>query len=187
VPRLRISVSSEERRTAMKSRIELVKGDLTAMDVDAIVNPANNSALLGGKGVDGAIHSAAGPDLAEECRPLGGCETGDAKITSGHRLKARHVIHTVAPLYQDGKSGEPQLLESCYRRIFELAHENGLKSIAFPSVGTGFFKYPIEEASKIAIATILEQLKMYPDIKKVFFVVFSDSDLEVYRNNLGSL
>ena len=171
----------------MKSKIELVKGDLTAMDVDAIVNPANNPTLLGGKGVDGAIHSAAGPGLAEECRPLGGCETGDAKITGGHRLKARHIIHTVAPLYQDGQSGEPQLLERCYRRCFELAHEKGLKTIAFPSVGTGFFKYPIEEASKIALTMTVEQLKRFPDIEKVFFVLFSDSDLEIYRKNLESL
>lgn len=171
----------------MKSRIELVKGDLTAMDVDAIVNPANNPTLLGGKGVDGAIHSAAGPGLVEECRPLGGCETGDAKITGGHRLKARHVIHTVAPLYRDGRSGEPQILERCYRRCFELAHEKGLKTIAFPSVGTGFFKYPIEEASKIALTMTVEQLKRFPDIEKVFFVLFSDSDLEIYRMNLEAL
>lgn len=171
----------------MKNKIELVQGDLTEMDVDAIVNPANNPTLLGGKGVDGAIHSAAGPELAEECRPLEGCETGDAKITGGHRLKARHVIHTVAPLYRDGQSGEPQLLKSCYRRIFELAHENGLKTIAFPSVGTGFFKYPIEEASKIAIATTLEQLKRFPDVQKVVFVLFADSDLDIYRKSLSDL
>jgi O-acetyl-ADP-ribose deacetylase len=171
----------------MKNKIEFVSGDLTVMDVDAIVNPANNPTLLGGKGVDGAIHSAAGPELAEECRPLGGCETGEAKITGGHRLKARHIIHTVAPFYRDGQSGEPQLLKSCYIQIFELAHENGLKSIAFPSVGTGFFKYPIEEASKIALATTLEQLERFPDIEKVFFVLFSDSDLQVYRKNLESL
>ena len=171
----------------MKNKIELVIGDLTAMDVDAIVNPANNPTLLGGKGVDGAIHSAAGPGLAEECRPLEGCETGDAKITGGHRLKARHVIHTVAPFYQDGRSGEPQILERCYRRCFELAHEMGLKTIAFPSVGTGFFKYPIEEASKIALTMTVEHLKRIPDIEKVFFVLFSDSDLEIYRKNLESL
>ena len=171
----------------MKNKIELVKGDLTTMDVDAIVNPANNPTLLGGKGVDGAIHSAAGPELAEECRPLGGCETGDAKITSGHRLKARHVIHTVAPLYRDGESGEPQLLESCYRRCFELAHENNVKTIAFPSVGTGFFKYPIEEASKIAFENILGTTQEFPEIEKVYFVSFSDSDLEVYRRILQSL
>lgn len=168
----------------MKNKIELVKGDLTAMDVDAIVNPANNPTLLGGKGVDGAIHSAAGPELAEECRPLGGCETGDAKITRGHRLKARHVIHTVAPLYQDGESGEPQILERCYRRCFELAHENSVKTMAFPSIGTGFFKYPIEEASKIALKTVLAQLERFPEIEKVYIVLFSDSDLEVYRENL---
>ncbi len=175
------------RGIAMKNKIELVRGDLTTMDVDAIVNPANNPTLLGGKGVDGAIHSAAGPELAEECRPLGGCEAGDAKITRGHRLKARHVIHTVAPMYQDGHSGEPQLLESCYTRCFELAHENRLKSIAFPSVGTGFFKYPIGEASKIALKTSLAQLERFPEIEKVFFVLFSDSDVDVYREGLGSL
>jgi O-acetyl-ADP-ribose deacetylase len=171
----------------MKNKIELVKGNLTAMDVDAIVNPANNPALLGGKGVDGAIHNAAGPELAEECRPLGGCETGDAKITGGHRLKARHVIHTVAPLYEDGKSGEPLLLESCYRRCFELAHDNGVKTIAFPSVGTGFFKYPVEEASEIALKTALAQLERFPEIEKVYFVLFSDADLEVYRANLETM
>ncbi len=171
----------------MKHKIELVKGDLTTMDVDAIVNPANNPTLLGGKGVDGAIHGAAGPELAEECRPLGGCETGDAKITGGHRLKARHVIHTVAPLYLDGQSGELQLLESCYRRCFELAHENKLKTIAFPSVGTGFFKYPIEEASKIALRVSLEQLERFPDVEKVFFVLFSEPDLDVYRANLKTM
>lgn len=171
----------------MKRKIELVKGDLTAMDVDAIVNPANNPTLLGGKGVDGAIHSAAGPELAEECRPLGGCETGDAKITSGHRLKAPHVIHTVAPLYRDGQSGEPQLLDSCYRRVFELAHENNLKTVAFPSVGTGFFKYPIEEACKIALKSVLTQLERFPEIEKVYFVLFSDADVEVYRKNLEPL
>lgn len=171
----------------MKNKLEIVQGDLTTMDVDAIVNPANNPTLLGGKGVDGAIHSAAGPELAEECRPLGGCEPGDAKITGGHRLKARHVIHTVAPLYQDGQSGKPQILESCYRRCFELAHENKLKTIAFPSVGTGFFKYPIEEASEIALATSLEQLKRFPDIERVFFVLFSESDLELYRANLKTM
>ncbi|MGO9572111.1 MAG: macro domain-containing protein [Desulfomonilaceae bacterium] len=125
----------------MKNKLELVQGDLTTMDVDAIVNPANNPTLLDGRGVDRAINSAAGPELTEECRPLGGCETGDAKITGGHRPKARHVIHTVAPLYRDGQSGESQLLKSCYRRIFELAHENGLTSIAFASVGTGFFRF----------------------------------------------
>lgn len=171
----------------MKNKVEIVQGDLTTMDVDAIVNPANNPTLLGGKGVDAAIHSAAGPGLAEEGRPLGGCETGDAKITGGDRLKARHVIHTVAPLYRDGQSGEPQLLESCHRRVFELAHENGLKSIAFLSVGTGFFRYPIEEASVIALTVSVEQLERFRDIEKVFFVLFSDADLEVYRAKLKSM
>ncbi len=168
----------------MKDKIELVRDDITTMDVDAIVNAANKS-LLGGGGVDGAIHRAAGPELLAECRTLGGCETGDAKITRGYRLKARHVIHTVGPIYRGGNSGEPRLLESCYRRCFEVAHENGLNSLAFPSISTGAYGYPITEASKIALKTSLAQLKLFPEMERVIFVLFSDSDLEVYRKNLA--
>lgn len=170
----------------MKEKIELVKGDITQMDVDAIVNAANKS-LLGGGGVDGAIHRTAGPELLAECRTLGGCETGDAKITKGYRLKARHVIHTVGPVYRGGTSGEPRLLESCYKRCFEVAHETGLTSLAFPSISTGAYGYPIEEASKIALSTSLAQLKRFPEIERVVFALFSQKDLEVYSRRLAEL
>ncbi len=170
----------------MREKIELVQGDITTIDVDAIVNAANNR-LLGGGGVDGAIHRAAGPELLAECRTLGGCETGDAKITRGYGLTARHVIHTVGPIYHGGASGEPKLLESCYKRCLEIAHEKGVTSLAFPSISTGAYGYPIGEASKIALSTTLAQLKLFPEIQRVLFVLFSKSDLEVYAENLKKL
>jgi O-acetyl-ADP-ribose deacetylase len=168
----------------MKAKITLVQGDITTLDVDAIVNAANNS-LLGGGGVDGAIHRCAGKELLAECRTLGGCETGDAKITRGYRLKARHVIHTVGPIYRGGVSGEPRLLASCYKRSIELAHEHGLRSIAFPSISTGAYGYPIVDACKIAVTTTLEQLAKFPDMEQVVFCLFSKQDLEVYTKQLA--
>jgi O-acetyl-ADP-ribose deacetylase len=170
----------------MKQKIRLMQADITTLDVDAIVNAANNS-LLGGGGVDGAIHRTAGPDLLKESRSLGGCDTGDAKITRGYRLKARHVIHTVGPIYRGGVSGEPRLLESCYKRCFEIAHEHKLATLAFPSISTGVYGYPIAEASQIALKTTLAQLERFPEIEQVTFALFSEADLEVYKKNLKAL
>jgi O-acetyl-ADP-ribose deacetylase (regulator of RNase III) len=170
----------------MKHKIQLVRTDITGLAVDAIVNAANNS-LLGGGGVDGAIHRGAGPELLKECRTLGGCDTGDAKITRGYQLPARHVIHTVGPIYRGGVSGEPRLLESCYKRCFEVAAENKLKTLAFPSISTGVYGYPIAEASKIALKTTLAQLERFPEIEQVTFALFSENDLEVYANALKVL
>lgn len=164
-------------------KMKILQGDITKVAADAIVNAANNS-LLGGGGVDGAIHRAAGPDLLAECRTLGGCATGDAKITRGYNLPARHVIHTVGPIWRGGKSHEPDLLRSCYRRCFETATANGLHSIAFPSISTGVYGYPINKASIIAIETTREYLEKYPDIEEVVFVLFSAADFATYRQLL---
>ena len=164
----------------MKSKIKLVKGDITKLKVDAIVNAANNS-LLGGGGVDGAIHRAAGPQLLEECRTLNGCATGDAKITKGYNLPAKYVIHTVGPVWHGGNHREDELLESCYRRSLEVAVENGIKTIAFPSISTGAYRFPIERAAKIACNTVKEFLNSHNQIEKVIFVLFSDYDFNVYQ------
>jgi O-acetyl-ADP-ribose deacetylase len=164
----------------LAGRIELIRGDITHQDTDAIVNAANTS-LLGGGGVDGAIHRAGGPAILAECRRHGGCATGDAKITSGGRLKARHVIHTVGPVYRDGTRGEPDLLASAYRRSLEVASENGLRRVAFPSISTGVYSYPVPDAARIALRTVADYLRAHDDIELVRFVLFSDSDLSIYR------
>ena len=167
-------------------RIELVRGDITEQGTDAIVNAAN-STLLGGGGVDGAIHRAGGPEILAECRQLGGCPTGEAKITRGWRLPARHVVHAVGPVYRDGRHGEPELLASAYRRSLEVARENGLTSLAFPSISTGAYRYPIDQAARIALSTVRDFLSLHPQIALVRFVLFSDADLAAYRAVAGEI
>jgi O-acetyl-ADP-ribose deacetylase len=164
--------------------IEVVEGDITLLDVDAIVNAAN-ATLLGGGGVDGAIHRRAGPGLLEECKTLGGANTGDAKITGGHRLKARHVIHCVGPVWHGGKRGEPEALASCYRNALRLAEKHGLKSIAFPAISTGAYGYPLEAATQIAIREARAFERDHPRTR-IVFCCFSRSDAETYRRLLGS-
>lgn len=168
----------------MTATLRALQGDLTTLAVDAIVNAANSS-LLGGGGVDGAIHRAAGPGLLAECRLLGGCPTGEAKLTQGHRLPARFVIHTVGPVWRGGAQGEPERLASCYRRSLEVAAGHGLRSIAFPSISTGVYGYPIEAASEIAVATVKASLAELSAIQEVIFCCFSEGDWRVYKKRLG--
>ncbi len=170
----------------MSQIVRTVHADITKIFVDAIVNAANSS-LLGGGGVDGAIHRAAGADLVHECRLLGGCKTGEAKITKGYRLPAKYIIHTVGPVWRGGLNNESQLLASCYKHSIHLAAKNGAVSVAFPSISTGIYGYPIELAAKIAITTIRSELKELKDIKEVVFCCFSLSDLQVYEVVLNEL
>jgi len=159
-------------RTVGGAAIEVAQGDITKEAVDAIVNAANRS-LLGGGGADGAIHRAGGPAILEACKKLGGCETGDAKITTGGNLPAKYVIHTVGPVYRDGKSGEPELLASCFRRSLEVALENDVRTVAFPAISCGVYGYPIPEAAAIAVKTTAEFLETHQGIERVRFVLFS--------------
>ena len=165
-------------------RIELVQGDITKQEVDAIVNAANSS-LLGGGGVDGAIHRAGGPAILEECRRLGGCDTGDAKATTAGELPARHVIHTVGPVWQGGDQGEEELLASCHRRSLEVALGLGCRTVAFPAISTGIYGYPVERAAGTALRVTAEELEKHPRIERVTFVLFSDGHLRAYERTLA--
>jgi O-acetyl-ADP-ribose deacetylase (regulator of RNase III) len=163
-----------------EGKIQTVRGDITALNLDAIVNAAHTT-LLGGGGVDGAIHRAAGPELLAECRTLGGCEAGKAKITRGYKLPARFIIHTVGPVWSGGRRGEAQVLASCYRNSLQLAVENGIKTIAFPAISCGAYRYPVSEAAQIAVETTRKFLANNDKIDNVIFVVMNDEILEVYR------
>ncbi len=167
------------------TRVEAVEGDITAQVVDAIVNAANPT-LSGGGGVDGAIHRAAGPELLAACRSLGGCPTGEARLTPGYRLRARYVIHTVGPVWRGGTHGEPELLRRCYLRSLRLAVERNVRSIAFPAISTGAYGYPIEPAAAIAVAAVRHEVDQSPSVELVRFVCFSAADLAVYRRLLGA-
>ena len=166
------------------ARLRVVEGDITTLQVDAIVNAANTT-LLGGGGVDGAIHRAAGPDLLKECRTLNGCATGEAKITRGYRLPAKWVIHTVGPVWHGGQSGEDELLEGCYRNSLKLAAEKGIGTVAFPCISTGVYRFPFERAARIAISEARKFVQSNPSIREVVFVCFGPEAREVYSRLLA--
>jgi O-acetyl-ADP-ribose deacetylase (regulator of RNase III) len=173
-------------RTGWTERTEIARGDITRLEVDAIVNAANES-LLGGGGVDGAIHRGAGPGLLAECRTLGGARTGEAKITRGYALPARHVIHAVGPIWRGGDQGEDELLASAYRESLRLAAEHGLRTIAFPALSTGAYAFPLERATRIALREVRDGLARHPGIARVIFCCFSESDAATYRRLLEEL
>lgn len=169
----------------MTSVLRAVRGDITTLEVDAIVNAANSS-LLGGGGVDGAIHRAAGPELLRECRLLNGCKTGEAKITKGYRLPAKFVVHTVGPVWHGGTEGEPQSLASCYRNSLRVAAEHGAHSIAFPCISTGVYGYPVEQAARVAVETVRSSLPQSGSIREVIFCCFSAGDFAIYQELLNA-
>jgi O-acetyl-ADP-ribose deacetylase (regulator of RNase III) len=168
------------------STLELVEGDITRQDTEAVVNAANKYLRPGG-GVDGAIHRAGGPAIEAACRGLGGCPTGEARLTTGGNLTARYVIHTVGPVYQDGRHQEPELLASCYRESLKLASAHGIKSLAFPSISTGVYGYPMEDAAQVALKTVSDYLACHPEIQRVRFVLFGKAAYEVYAKALRQL
>jgi O-acetyl-ADP-ribose deacetylase len=170
----------------MRGRIEIFQGDITRLAADAIVNAANES-LLGGSGVDGAIHRAAGPRLLAECRTIGGCPTGEARITGGYNLPAKHVLHTVGPVWEGGGHDEDELLASCYRNSLALAAEHGVRSIAFPAISTGLYGYPLEAATRIAVRQAADGLSRYPEIEQVIFACFDARSEQVYRDVAAEL
>ena len=167
------------------ARLEVIVADITTLSVDAIVNAANTS-LLGGGGVDGAIHRAAGPELLAECRTLGGCETGNVRITRGYRLPAKHVIHAVGPVWNGGGRGEDELLASCYRRAVELCRANSLASIAFPAISTGVYRFPADRAAGIAVKTVAEALPSAPSLTRVIFCCFSPDSARLHERAMTS-
>jgi O-acetyl-ADP-ribose deacetylase len=167
-------------------RLEVIVADITTLSVDAVVNAANAS-LLGGGGVDGAIHRAAGPELSAECRTLGGCETGGAKITKAYRLPARHVIHAVGPVWHGGSQGEDEALASCYRRAIELCQTHGLASIAFPAISTGIYRFPADRAARIAVSTTVDALAAAPAVTRIIFCCFSNDSARLHAQSMAEV